>query len=274
MTMTSPVSAHTPPEPYRIAGHAALLLLCVAGLWLFMLQGRVLASGWVMMIWTAVTLVMLRGLFRRARIRRRAWRSAYLYPESPWNRRLRGGLCLFLIQLVKAGLLAAILLLTVVRIGEEPGVWRLMLAAVLLFVLARASADRVFWRDASPAYRPELVARAGQWSAGVVLVLCLLLWALVQPQPDFREATLEQVLWHVTDREKAVSVAVEKGTQWLAAWQGAEQWVAQQITALDQPHWVRAGVWGSVLVRQSLFVVSLLVLFNGVLAGRLRDGRR
>ena len=274
MTMTSPVRLHTPPEQHRIAGHAALLLICVAALWLFMLQGRVLATGWVMLIWMVVTLVMLRGLFLRARIRRRAWRSAYLYPESSWNRRLRGGLCLFIIQLGKTGVLAAVLLLTVVRIGNEPGLWRLMLVAVLLFVLARAWADRMFWRDASPAYRPELVARVGQWGAGVVLVLCLLLWALVQPQPDFREATLEQALWHVTDREAAVSVAVERGTQWLAAWQGLEHWVAQQITALDQPHWIRAGVWVSVLVRQSLFVVSLLVLFNGVLAGRLNDGGR
>lgn len=95
MRMTSPVPTHTPPEQQRTAGHAALLLLCVAALWLFMLQGRVLATGWVVLVWAAVTLVMLRGLFRRARIRRRAWRSAYLYPESPWNRRLRGGFCLF-----------------------------------------------------------------------------------------------------------------------------------------------------------------------------------
>ncbi|WP_143421421.1 hypothetical protein [Halovibrio salipaludis] len=272
MTMTSPVPVNTPPEQYRIAGHAVRLLLCVAALWLFMLEGRLLTTGWVVLIWTVVTLVMLRGLFGRARIRRRAWRNAYLYPESPWNRRLRGGMCLFIIQLGKASVLAAVLLLTVVRIGDEPEVWRLMLVAVLLFALARACADRVFWRDVSPVYRPELVARVGQWSAGIVLVLCLLLLALVQPQPDFREATLEQALWHVTDREAAASVVVEKGTQWVAAWQGAEQWLAQQVTALDQPYWFRAGVWVSVLVRQSLFVMALLVLFNGVLAERLRDG--
>ncbi len=272
MTMTPRLPVNAPAERSRLIGHAAMLLLWVAALWLFMLQGRVLATGWVVAIWVVVSLVMLRGLFRRARIRRRAWRSAYLYPESPWNRRLRGGLCLFVIQLGKAGVLAAILLLTVVRIGEEPEIWRLMLVAVLLFVLVRAIADRVFWRDASPVYRPELLARVGQWGTGVVMVLCLMLWALVQPQPDFREATLEQALWHVTDREAAASVVVEKGTQWVAAWQGAEQWVAQQVTALDQPYWFRAGGWVSVLVRQSLFVMALVVLFNGVLAGRLRDG--
>ena len=106
-----------------------------------------------------------------------------------------------------------------------------------------------------------------------VLLLCLLLWALIQPQPDLREATLEQVLWHMMDNEAAASALIEKGTQWLAAWQGLEQWGAQQLAAFEQPHWVRAALWVSVLIRQSLFVVALLVLFNGILAGKLRDAR-
>lgn len=268
---------YSPLKPLReqchAPAHAALLLGCVGALWLFMLQGRVLATSLVLGVWSMVTLVMLRGLFRRARLRRRAWRSAYLYPESIWNQRLRGGVLMLWSQLVKAGVLAAMLLLSVVRIGGDPAFWRLMLVGVLAFVLARAVTERLFWRNASAVYRPELVARVGQWGAGVLLILCMMLWALVQPQPDWREASLEQVLWHVTDNEAAVSTLIEKGTQWLAAWQGLEQWGAQQLTALEQPHWVRAALWVSVLIRQSLFVVALLVLFNGVVAGRLRDAR-
>lgn len=260
------------PERRHCLRHAMLLLGCLGALWLFMLQARVLATGWAVLVWGVVTLVMMRGLFRRARIRRRAWCSAYLHPESAWNRRLRGRWLMLGAQLLQAIILSAVLLITVVRAGSDPTFWRLLLLAVLLMVLARVVTERLFWRDASSLYRPELVARVGLWSAGAVMLTCLLLWSLVQPQPDFREATLDQVLWHVTDQEVAVSALVEAGARFLAGWQGAEQWVAQTLTAMDQPAWLRAGIWVSILLRQSLFVVSLLVLFNGALAGRLHDG--
>lgn len=252
----------------------ALLLLCLAALWGVMLQGRVLSTGWAVAVWAVGTLVMLRGLFRRAWVRRRAWRSAYLYPDSPWNRRLRGGWLLMGVQLVKAVGLSAILLLTVVRVGAEPVFWRLMLAAVLVLLLARRVTDRLFRYGASSLYRPELVARVGQWVTGVFLVLSLLLWAFIQPQPDLRDATLEQALWHMMDQEVAASELVQRGARGLAAWQATEQWAAQMLTTMEQSPWFRSGVWISVLLRQSLFVISLLVLFNGVLAGRLHDGLR
>lgn len=272
------LSAHSPwpvaPERDRIAGHMVVLFVCVFALWWFMRVGRILGDVWVVVVWAGVALVMARGLFRRARIRRRAWRRAYLHPESPWNRWLRGGPLLFCSQLVKAGVLSAVLLVSVVRVGGEPVFWRLMLVAVLLFVWGRMKTEQVFWRDVAPVYRPELVARLGQWCTAAVLIPCLVAWALVQPQPDFREASLEQALWHVADQEVAASALVERAAQWLALWHGLEQWAAQQITALEQPRWVQGGVWVSVLVRQSLFVSSLLVMFNGFLAGRLHDGQR
>lgn len=261
-------------EQSRLPEHMTLLLLCLAGLWLFMLQGRVLSTGWIMAVWAAATLVMLRGLFHRARVRRRAWRSAYLYPESPWNRRLRGGWLLMGVQFLKAAGLSAILLLTVVRVGAEPAFWRLMLVAILVLLLARMVTDRLFRHEASAIYRPELVARVGQWVTGLLMVLCLLLWAFIQPQPDLRDATLEQALWHATDQEVAASELVQRGARALAAWQGAEQWVAQMLTTMESSWWFRLGVWVSFLLRQSLFVVSFLVLLNGVLAGRLHDGER
>ena len=249
-----------------------LSLISLAVLWLFMLQGRVLSTPWVIAVWAAVTLVMLRGLFRRARIRRRAWLSAYLHPESRWNRRLRGGWLLMGVQLVKAVGLSAVLLVTVVRVGADPAYWRLLLVAPLVLVLARTVTDRLFLHEASFIYRPELVARVGQWAAGMLMVLCLVLWALIQPQPDLREATLEQAVWHAMDQEIAASELMQQGVRLLAAWQGAEQWLAQMLTTMEPSPWFRAGVWVSVFLRQSLFVIALLVLLNGVLAGRLTHG--
>ncbi|XOZ33823.1 hypothetical protein ACMDCT_00870 [Halomonadaceae bacterium KBTZ08] len=272
------VTVHSPwpvaPERRRIAGHMVMLLGGLFALWWFMRLGRVLGDVWVVAVWAGVALVMARGLFRRARIRRRAWRHAYLDPESPWNRWLRGGPLLFFSQLVKAGALSAVLLASVVRVGGEPVFWRLMLVAVLLFVWGRMKTEQVVWWDVAPGYRPELVARLGQCWTAAVLVPCLVAWALVQPQPDFRDASLEQALWHAADQEVAVSAVVERAAQWLALWHGLEQWAAQQVSALELSHWVRGGVWLSVLVRQSLFVMSLLVVFNGVLAGSLHDGQR
>jgi antibiotic biosynthesis monooxygenase (ABM) superfamily enzyme len=170
------------------------------------------------------------------------------------------------LQMAKALALSALLMTILVRL-REPDLWRLMVAGVLGLVVVRSFLNRRFWPDLNPRYRPELVWRLSLLVAGVVLVVALVLMAFLRPQPDFTEASLAQAVWHQVDQEAVRSGVLHEALRLLAAKDGVQLWLAQNLGELPVAGWpIVVLVWLMVFVEQALFVTALLLLCNGVLS--------
>ena len=249
-----------------IPRHALVLAGVLVALWGYALYAPVLSTPVLAVIWLVVSSVMVSALFRRKRLRRQAWLRTYLDRASAWQWRLRGGLLMWLCQVAKALVLAALLLAILVRL-REPAVWRLMLAGVLGLVIARSFWDRRLRQDLNVQYRPEVVWHVSLLMTGAVLVAALVLLAFVSPQPDFTEASLAQAVWHQVDQEAARSGVLHEGLRLLAAKEGLQLWLAQNLGGLPLAGWpILVLVWLMVFVEQALFVTALLLLCNGALS--------
>lgn len=123
-------------QGYLVPTVAALLLWALVGSsladWLF-LPSLVLASQLIVV-----------GSLETARLRRRAWLGQYLHRNSPWHRRLRGGILMALRHQFTGVVLALVLL---VKLRLLPlATWPLLLAAALGMALVR----RWLWRRLAP----------------------------------------------------------------------------------------------------------------------------
>lgn len=258
--------ADNPPMPSALPRHGLVLVAVILGLWGFALFARVLPTPAVLGVWFLVALVMLDALLPRKRLRRRAWLGVFFRERSAWRRRLRGGLLMAGLQLCKALVLSAALLSLLVRV-EDTAVWRLLVAGALMLVLVRAWVQRWFARELNPAWRPEPVWWLSLRVAGVALLLMLVLLAFQRPQPDFTEASLAQAVWHQLDQEAARSDVLHEAVRMLAAKEGFQLWLGQHLSGLPVAGGAMVAlVWLLVFLEQGLFVVGLLVLFNGALS--------
>lgn len=249
-----------------IPRHALVLVGVVVALWGYALYAPLLSTPAIAGVWLLVSAAMVSALFPRKRLRRRAWLKAYLHDTSNWQQRLRGGPLMWGLQAAKALVLSAFLVTILVRL-REPDLWRLMVAGVLGLVVVRSLVNRGFLRELNPRYRPEFVWRISLLLTGVALVVALVLMAFLRPQPDFTEASLAQAVWHQVDQEAARSGVLHEGLRLLAAKEGVQLWLAQNLGGLPVAGWpIVLLVWLMVFVEQALFVTALLVLFNGVLS--------
>ena len=263
MSFSTPHSATLPGAVIR---HALALVGALGVLWGYAVFAPVLSTEAVIAVWIALALVMVSALFPRKRLRRQAWRRAYLEPASAWQWRLKGGVVMWACQAVKALVLSAVLMAILARV-RDPAIWRLMLAGVLGLVVARAFSHRRLQRDLNEQYRPEVVWRLSLAVTGAVLVLVLVGLAFLRAQPDFTAASLAQAIWHQVDQEAARSGLLHEGLRLLAAKEGVQLWLAQNLGELPVAGWpVIVVVWLLVFIEQALFVTALLLLFNGVLS--------
>ena len=249
-----------------IPRHGLILAAVVVVLWGYALYAPVLSTPAIAAVWLLVAAVMVSALFPRKRLRRQAWLRAYVHENSVWQRRLRGGPLLWAWQMVKALVLSAFLVIILVRVREVE-LWRLMVAGVLGLVVVRSFVDRGFRRELNTRYRPEFVWRLSLLVTGSGLVVALVFLAFLRPQPDFTEASLAQAVWHQVDQEAARSGVLHEGLRLLAAKEGVQLWLAQNLGGLPVAGWpVVVLVWLMVFVEQALFVTALLLLCNGVLS--------
>lgn len=259
-------TSHRSPLSGALPRHALVLVAMVVALWGYAVFAPVLTTPFVVAVWLVVAVVMASALFPRKRLRRQAWLRAYVHHNSAWQRRLRGGLLMWGWQMLKALLLSAVLVTILVRL-READLWRLMVAGVLGLVVVRSSLDRGFRHELNARYRPEFVWRLSLLLTGLGLVVALVLLAFIRPQPDFTEASLAQAVWHQVEQEAARSGVLEEGVRLLAAKEGVQFWLAQNLGGLPVAGWPVVGVvWLMVFVEQALFVTALLLLCNGVLS--------
>ncbi|WP_163576624.1 hypothetical protein [Halomonas faecis] len=161
-------------------GHGYLVVMMVA-LWLWSLAGSPLA-GWLFLpALVLTTQLIVAGSLETARLRRRAWLGQYLRGESPWQRRLRGGILMALRHQV-AGTVLALVLLVKLRL-LPPVAWPLLLATALGLALVarwlrRRLVPHVIGERLVPVSRQLLTA-----PLACLLALALVGLALWLPQP-------------------------------------------------------------------------------------------
>lgn len=264
------------PGSVRAPGAAlrdVLALLALTGtLWLVHVFGRTLPTPAAAVVWAALGALVALGLYRRARMRRAVFLTAYVRGGSPLARRLRGGP----LMAARAGLLGAalglVLLAALIRLGD-PYAWVVLVASAPALVLAQRVLGRVLAPHASAEFGPELVWRAAAAVVGAAMLAALVALAFYSAQPELGGVTLERAVWHFVDAERARSAWVEALLQGAAVQDGLRLWLAQQLMPVPGTSLVHALGWLIVLAEEALFVWSYLLVCSAVLVGvRRHDG--
>lgn len=249
-----------------------VLIALAALLWALHLYGRTLPTAALAAAWAALTTVIATGMFRRARIRRRAFLAAYLRAGSPLERRLRGGWLMAARSVTLAAGLGLVLTVALLRV-DGPPVWVVLVGALPLLVLTRALLGRALAAHANERYRPELVWRVSLLGVGSLMVAMLAVLAFHQPQPDLGGVSLESAVWHLVDQERARSEPAQILLQMAAAKDALRLWLAQQLMPEPGASFLQALGWLLVLAEEGLFVWSYLLLCSAVLIGVKSDDR-
>ncbi len=237
-----------------------VLLLATGALWLLHLFARTLPSWLLLLCWLLLSLLLAMALYWQRRLRRRAWLGLYVAPTSHLQTWLRGGLGMWLGQLLLAAALALVLLLGLVRITDA-NIWLLLFAQVPVLVLLQALWRRWLAGHLSSTYLPLLSWRLSLWLQAVLL-LALLLWlALQRPQPDFAGVSLERALWHLVNAEQARSQLLQNLLQLAAAKEALQLWLGQQLLPASGSVLLQVLGWILLLAAQGLFLWSYM-LFN------------
>lgn len=257
---------------FKVLRQSGFLLLLTAALWLVFLYGRVLSTPILALIWVAAWSVMTRGLLARARVRRQAWLAVYLRPSSSYGRLLRGGIVMTLVCATVAALLSLFLLMTLMR-KDDALLWQALLVTACLLLPAQQLFARRLITHFNERYLPELAWRFVALFVGLCLVAFLGWHAFHQQYPNLLNATLEQSVWHFVDAEAARSPYLLALLQLSAALDGLTQWLAQQLLPAPVNSFTQASAWILLLVRESLFVWSFLIMCRGVLVLHGSDDR-
>jgi len=247
----------------RSAGAQSIMLLgLVTLLWLLFLYARVWTTPVALGLWLLLTALVARGLFLRARLRRRAWLQMYLHPDSALVPRLGGGALLLALQLVLAAVLALLLMVMMAR--GDPRMWIWLIGSALLLPMLARLLGRLLAAHANPVWREELAWRVAAVIAGTALLLVFTVQAYMQSYPDFTAVTLEQAVWHLVDQEQARSEATLAVLQAAAAAEGVRLWLAQQLLPTPAGSLWQALVWVLLLAQEALFVWSYLLACRGI----------
>ena len=156
-------------------GVAALLLLA------WSLLGEAAAALLFLPVWVIAAQLIAAGSVEAARLRRRAWLGQYLRDDSPWHRRLRGGV-LMLIRHQLLGACLALLLVVKLRL-LAPVYWAPLLVGAVGVVALRHLLCRRLARHVIAESLPAVARRLAVWPTASLLTLALVVLALWRPQP-------------------------------------------------------------------------------------------
>lgn len=240
------------------------LVAAAAAAWLFHLYVRLLPTVVVTACWVLLAGTIAAGLFRRARVRRRALLAVYIAAGSPWQPHLRGGLVMRARALLLGGVFALALALGLARL-ESAMAWLALATAMPVLVGLRRVLHERLAPHAAAAYLPLLSWQAAALGTGLALLGVLVALAAQQAYPDFSGVSLERAAWHMVDQEHARSGLAQALLQGMAAFDGLRLWLAQQLMPSPGTSVLQLLGWLLVLAEGMLFVWSYLLMAFGVL---------
>ncbi|HRP76539.1 MAG TPA: hypothetical protein PKZ27_13130 [Rhodocyclaceae bacterium] len=228
------------------------------------LAGRSMNDGAFLIVTLAIAVTIMVGLGVRSRVRRGMLLASCIETESPWHRRLRGTLLLWLLALVRAVPLALILAVALARAAHP--------LTLVIFVLS-APGFVLLWRfcmvrmstHVLPRFLPDIALRIAQFVALAMLVTGLSLAALFAAYPDLSDLSLGQAIVHEVRAQDADSAVLLALMQFAAGKDVVAWWLGQQLLpGLVEPVFQLAA-WAIVLATDVLVVWSYLVFCSSVL---------
>lgn len=244
-----------------------VLLALTAAAWLVHVFGRTLPTAGLAAIWGLLTIIAAIGLFRRARMRRRAFLAGYLRTASPLVHALRGGWLMAARWLLTAAALSLVLVVALIRL-DDAREWIVLIASAPVLAAVHRAMGRLLAPHVRADYRPELVWRVTGRGVGLLMLAALVALAFYRPYPDLEGVSLERAVFHYVNQEHARSAPAEVLLQVAAAKDGLRLWLAQQLMPQPGVSLAQALGWLVVLAEESLFVWSYLVLAGAVLLRR------
>jgi hypothetical protein len=211
-----------------------------------------------------LALFMTAGIWLRSVVRRRIFLAGAVRAESPWYRRLRGGLLMALLALLGAVPLAAILVVASVR-APGPQLLVGMVLNVPLLVLLREFWHRGLAGHAVPRFRAMLALRLALAMNLGLLFLALAVAALFQTYPELSGLTLVEAILSEAGRQEAASGLLQALMQLAAAKDAAAWWLGQQILPGAIEPGLQAAGWMILLATDLLVVWSYLLICASVL---------
>ncbi len=243
-----------------------MLWLLTVPLFLIVLSrvGELLPNDAIIGLVLGLALFMTAGIWLRSVVRRRIFLAGAVRAESPWYRRLRGGVLMALVALLAAVPLATILVVAAVRVSG-PQLLVGMVLNVPLLVLLREFWHRRLARHAVPRFRAMLALRLALAVNLGLLFLALAVAALFQTYPELSGLTLVEAMLSEAGRQEAASGMLQALMQLAAAKDAAAWWLGQQVLpGVIEPGLQVAG-WMILLATDLLVVWSYLLICASVL---------
>ena len=247
----------------------AIALACLA--WLVHVFGRVLPDALAAAVWLVMAASIGWGIYRRGRIRRDAFLSAYVRADGRLGRLLRGRLSIPVRAALGGAALALVLLVSLVRIDDRAS-FVVLAAGAPALVLAFAAASRALSAQIARDYLPVAAWRTAAAAVGGLMLAALVALSFHASYPDLADVDLERAVWHFVDSERARGAIVQILLQLAAVGDGLRLWLAQQLMPAPGDSMAEALGWLAVLAEEAVFVWSYLAYLSPAVLGGLRDG--
>jgi hypothetical protein len=203
-------------------------------------------------------------LFWRRRVRRRASLELYLNPESPWNRRLRGGMFMLGLRAALAYVLALLLTIGLVRVNQATFFWVLLVLLVPIWAFSYGWFFSHVAIHTSARFRRTVAARVHAGAHACALIFALSLWGLYQPVPDLVGISLKDAVLRSAAAPTMESDVLFAGLAVAEAISAIPMWFVQHFgPQLPGVLW-KLPLWLLVLLREWLFVWPLMLTFQAL----------
>lgn len=250
----------------QLAAKAKILFSLTVVLALLLALNRYLPRApdlWVGLAMLAIASPISGLLFWRRKLKRSAFLDIYLNPSSYWHRCLRGGVLMLLLQFIIAVVLAAFLLVGLVR-AEAAWFWLMLFGLIPVWVLTYDGFARYVSRHASRRYCRLMTDRTHGWTHAAALLLVILAWSMFQPVPDLGGASLDNAVRIFADQPRVESNVLQLGLIVTAVFAAVPNWLIQNYGGYIPGFFFKLLLWTLVLIREWLFVLPLMLLLQSV----------
>lgn len=208
------------------------------------------------------TLIAISGI-EQALYRRRAFVGMYLRPTSRLYRLLRGGYLLVALALLKALIIALILLSQALF---WPGwIWLLLALDLWLYVALYQGAVRLIGQAVRPGYVGMFARVLLDRVHTLILALIVCTGLFLTPHFDYRASTILRAMEHAVAMAPRLCPILDPWVALIAAWHGAGWWLAQQALVLDSARFLVIVAWLLFLLASAAFTWAWTRLLAGCL---------
>lgn len=239
------------------------LCILLGGLLILSRLVVMLSDTWVMIFVVLLAAPIQYVLFWGSRMRRLAFRKAYIEENSRYFFWLRGGFWMFLLQLLLALFLGGLLLVGVVR-QERLLFWVAILILVPVWLKSNQFLAGYLRHHVKDPFHLVLAYRVHTILFGSFLIAALFTWSFFQPVIDVSGMDPREVILALTKDTSTQSVILGAGVDLFAVMDAIRHWLGQNLMEYLPGVGLHIFIWFLILIQEWLIVWPLLLLFQAV----------